>query len=470
MKVNVYLTGLDDELEARVESFIHDNWSHVTVYETTETSPPKQGSNHEAILTIINGAIARPQSSTTRIKAIILNGQPVDEVLYQVNAKLGRLTATDIPSTNSAHPVESPLSRREFLFGMFGRTSAAAGPVEAPVVSAVSCEARFGCRKCVDVCPALGALELQQNSVFVSEQNCIRCGLCASICPVGAISVPELPETAFRGLLRALEKSAATRKTLVMTCCEEHVPKVPWVDVEHVPGVGVMGVRQLAMAVSTSINAIIVYCPDGMCVGKEHVKEAVQLIRSITKADPPSVYYLEGKEGAAEIERIHNSVPTRGSPAELPPTAWDGYVAAIENISIESSEITGLGFTDIRIAESCTLCNACVDKCPHTALRIENGELFFDSGKCTGCGYCRQICPEQAITLPDKRGSVEFFEKPVYKDEMVRCSECNAPYASVKMVRKVSATLGSIIPKCPACREKGAYQALFAVATSKSAS
>jgi len=470
MNVNVCLTGLDDELKARVGSFIRDNWPHVTAYETTETPPPKQGSDRGVVLTIISNEMAGPQSPTTRSKVVILNGQPVDEVLYEVNAKLGRLTATDIASANSAHSVESPLSRREFLFGMFGRTAAAPDTIETPVVSAVSCEARFGCRKCVDICPVPGSLEIQQNSVFVSEQRCIMCGLCASICPVGAISVPEMSEAAFRGLLRALENSSAAQKTLVITCCEEKVPKIPWVDVEHVPGIGVMGIRQLAMAVSTSINAMIVYCPDGMCVGRERVKEAVKLIRSITKANPPSVYYLEGKQGAAEIEHIHNSAPTRESPAELPTTAWKSYVAAIENISTESSQAARLGFIDIRISESCTLCNACVDKCPHTALRIENGELFFDSGECTGCGYCRQICPEHAITLLDKTGSVEFSEKPVYKDEMVRCSECNAPYASVKMVRKVSAALGSIIPKCPACREKRAYEALFVVASTKGAS
>jgi len=124
----------------------------------------------------------------------------------------------------------------------------------------------------------------------------------------------------------------------------------------------------------------------------------------------------------------------------------------------------GQGTTDMQIADSCTLCNACVDSCVHEALRIEEGELFFVSGKCTGCGDCRQICPEQSITLLEKEKEMELAEKSVYKDVMVRCSKCNTPYASAKMVRKISATLGfgEMMPKCPNCKGLDMYEALFA--------
>ncbi len=223
------------------------------------------------------------------------------------------------------------------------------------------------------------------------------------------------------------------------------------------------------MAASSSIGATIVYCPDGVCVGKEHVKRAVDLIAFITNARPPAVYYLEGTEGAAEIELIHNSSDNRQSALEFTAKPWKSYVNAIENISVEGSQATGLGITDIRLAESCTLCNACVNKCPHSALRIEGGDLIFDSRQCTGCGYCEQLCPEQAITMVQRTGSIEFEEKPVFSDEMVKCSKCNTPYASVKMVRKVAAALeiNEMMPVCPTCREMGMYDALFGKAQSK---
>ena len=59
---------------------------------------------------------------------------------------------------------------------------------------------------------------------------------------------------------------------------------------------------------------------------------------------------------------------------------------------------------------------------------------------------------------------MELAEKSVYKDVMVRCSKCNTPYASAKMVRKISATLGfgEMMPKCPNCKGLDMYEALFA--------
>jgi ferredoxin len=264
-------------------------------------------------------------------------------------------------------------------------------------------------------------------------------------------------------LLEAVQKSRGEKKTLVITCDENSVPKNPGIEVKQVSEIGVIGLRQLAMAASTSISATIVYCLDGLCVSKEHVKRAVNLIAGITKVNPPFAYYLEGREGAGEIERIHNTSPTRESSFELAAGPWKSYVNAIEHISYERAPAAGLGFTDVRIAESCTLCNACVDRCPHKALGIEEGELIFNSRECTGCGYCEQICPEHSITLLARDGSIQFAERPVYRDEMVRCSKCDAPYASAKMLRKVTAALeaNKVTPLCPRCKEEAIYEKLY---------
>ena len=463
MKVTVFLDGLDDEVRARTESFIDDNWPHVLIRSTNEKPPANYGSSHYAALTITNSRTSIPQPRTSLNETVLVNGESAEEVLYRVNTKLGRLTNSDSIPSDKTVSVGSPLSRREFLFGVIGRTPPANGTDNAPIVSADSCEARFGCTKCVDTCPASGALDIRENSLVLSKEHCIRCGLCAGTCPVAAIQMPNMSEKAYRGLISAIQNSPALRKTLVITCNEEKVPKIPWVDVEQVPGIGAIGLRQLAIAASSQLSATIVYCPDGLCVGKEHVKRAVDVISTLTKANPPSVYYLEGAESAGQIEHIHNSTTSREGTFELTEIPWKNYVSAKENISGEDSKATGLGITDIQIAESCTLCNACVDRCPHKALGIAEGNLMFDSRNCTGCGYCEQICPEHSITLRDWNDSIEFREKTTYRDEMVRCSKCNLPYASAKMIRKVSAALqiNEMTPICPACREKEMYEALF---------
>ena len=462
MKVAVYIDRLDDVLKTAVESFIHDSWPSVSISSGENDSRSQNSGNGEATLILSTGRadITDPKTEVTEV--VVANGISVQELLYLVNAKLGRLTNSDIKSSDGASSVGSPVTRREFLFGIFGRPRPANTSQFIPVVSSETCEARFGCTKCLDICPAPGALELRENSVAVSKEQCIGCGLCASICPVAAIQAPDLPDMAYQGLLQAIQDSPAPRKTLVITCNKKKVPKAHWVDVEEVSAIGMIGVRQLALAASTSIGATVVYCADGLCTGKEHARKAVELIRSVAQADPPSVYYVEGESAAIEIERIHNSVPNRTNGTELTGTPWKNYTASIERISMKSSQSTGLGITDIEIAETCTLCGACVEKCPHNALGLKTGELIFNSAACTGCGYCEEICPEHSITLRELQGSITFAEKPVYSDEMIKCSKCNTPYASAKMIRKLSATLQNEMPPiCPTCREIGMYDELF---------
>lgn len=125
------------------------------------------------------------------------------------------------------------------------------------------------------------------------------------------------------------------------------------------------------------------------------------------------------------------------------------------------------GRTDMVVADSCTLCNACVESCPQHALAIHEGELLFESNECTGCGDCAHICPERSITLFEMKKPTGLPLKLVHKDEMIKCTRCNTPYVSSKMLRKITATLhedtdGTRL--CPNCRQTEIYGNLFETA------
>lgn len=53
----------------------------------------------------------------------------------------------------------------------------------------------------------------------------------------------------------------------------------------------------------------------------------------------------------------------------------------------------------LQIADWCIGCGACVRKCDHKALRIENGQAVVDSERCVLCGYCASVCPEFCIKV-----------------------------------------------------------------------
>lgn len=458
MKVTVQLTNLNETLRVGITSHINANWPGVTI-DVGEAQPQRSGTN-QASLVIGATRKASARMAAPLRETISVERKSLEEVLFLVDAKLGKLTKSDPLVANRKTPINSQMSRRDFLYGAFRKSSP---PNDAPVVLLDSCEARFGCRKCVDACPAPGALTIESKSVLVSGEHCIRCGLCAGVCPVAAIQIPGMSEEAYRGLLAAIRESPAPKKTLVITCNEQSVRQLPWMDIEQVPGVGVMGVRHLAMAANSSVSAMIIYCPDGLCAGKENAKRAAKLISSVANESTPVVSYAEGKDGAAQIERIHNSARKREGNLALTVAPWSDYVDSIKSISAEDAQISGLGFTDIQIADTCTLCNACAESCPHQALAIQEGDLIFRQEKCTGCGYCAEICPEHSITLSEMNGPITMQTRTVYTDEMIRCAKCGSPYASARMIKKVSTTLQDdrTTKLCPSCRQREIHEKIF---------
>ena len=49
--------------------------------------------------------------------------------------------------------------------------------------------------------------------------------------------------------------------------------------------------------------------------------------------------------------------------------------------------------------EKCDGCGECVDECPASAIKIENGKAKLIEALCKGCGACGAICPNEAINL-----------------------------------------------------------------------
>lgn len=68
-------------------------------------------------------------------------------------------------------------------------------------------------------------------------------------------------------------------------------------------------------------------------------------------------------------------------------------------ISEHLREAVSTGEKRLKVADWCIGCGACVKKCDHKALRLEDGMAVVDEARCVLCGYCASVCPEFCIKV-----------------------------------------------------------------------
>lgn len=423
-------------------------------------------------LIVVGGESKRPRNSLLDIEYLDPAGMNTDQVVFQISGRLGKMLSSDIlrnKITSRVNDKNVQLSRRDLLsgissFGVFKSYS------DTPVIEKSVCEAKFGCAKCLEVCP-MKALSVQDGTLTLREDLCNRCGSCEPTCPVSAIQLPGFSDSEFLGLVYGIVRTNPTvQKTLVLTCNEDAVPNLPWTHVEEVKDVGMIGTRQLAIASSSGIDNVIVYCADTICAGKERAMRAVESIQNFvgnpTVEDGMIVVrFLEGKDASEEIEKIATTSTEKARMNFTPGRdVWDNYVHALEGLRSGEAACAGLGLTRLVVSESCTLCYVCSKFCPHAALSVSEGALQFESAKCTGCGHCANICPEHAITLNQLERFSELKQRTVFQDELVKCARCGRPIGSSGYLKRIATMMrkpGPMLNYCSDCKQHLAIEKML---------
>lgn len=367
--------GEGAETSVEIESELRRLWPSDVMIVNSEDDDLPRGT--EGLL-ILGEKSNHPTDSLIIVERVSIDGRNVDQVIFEASGLIGRMLASDSLKNKVSlrrNNKETSISRRALFSGV--RTGGIFQSYSGfPLITHEICDARYGCSKCIQTCPT-EALTIVDGSLVLKEDICSEAGLCASVCPVSAIQMPRFSDAQFYGLINGLVRARPDLpKTLIFTCNKRSVTPRPFTFVQEVKDIGIIGPRQLAIAAATGIDAIIVHCADGNCQGKKGAQGAVEAIRAFIREDYSSrshtlVRYFEGEITDEQIPPIISAKHAKLTPNFVRESnEWTNYIHALEHLKSNGVILPGLRLTNLRISDTCTLCEVCTKYCPHGALKV----------------------------------------------------------------------------------------------------
>jgi len=315
-----------------------------------------------------------------------------------------------------------------------------------------------GCNRCVQACPA-GAITGLAERIEVDPYLCQGGGICATVCPGGALqyTYPGIADSIerLRRLVQAFGEAGGSDPELLIHDGES-VPDIASLPqnllpyaVEEVPAVGM---EFWLTALAFGIRAVHLDPSRRLAADSRRALE-VQLSNTSALLEglgfPPGVvgWHGEGEGGAMPaIQAAAYGAP--GDKREILFMALDHLVKALadaapEVVALPASAPLGEILVD---ANRCTLCVSCATVCPRGAVTAEEGRpaLVFFEARCVQCGLCEQACPEHAITLGPRLVTAREQRdrrRVLHEEAPFECIRCGKPFATRSSIEGVLARL-----------------------------
>ncbi len=317
---------------------------------------------------------------------------------------------------------------------------------------------KTACTRCIDSCPAEAITSLGE-SIEVNSYLCQGGGVCATVCPSGAIeyaypSAADLLQK-IRILLRTYTEEGGQKPILAFVTANEdnelqifEQHNILSVPVEELASVGL---ETWLTALAYGAHAVLLVSKDTIA---EKVTQALDIQLSIAADILAAINY-----SADCIRHVSTTDMTRTQPALMPDITPAGYATsggkrqtaffAIDHLYQQADKVrplvslrSGAMFGNVNINDDCTLCLSCVSACPGKALYSGNDkpQVRFIEANCLQCGMCTRTCPENAITISPRllfdaqqRNSYQvLYEEPAFT-----CICCGKPFATASVIESV---------------------------------
>lgn len=327
-----------------------------------------------------------------------------------------------------------------------------------PSICAHGRSGQSGCRRCIDACPAEAIVSIGEQ-VEVNPHLCQGGGICATVCPSGAMryAYPGPADTAERvRLLLRTYNEAGGRSPVVMFIAEGDVAGLPatpsnllLVVVEELASIGhelwlaaiAWGARCVLLADGASVpdkarRALLTqigYCHE-LLGGMGYTAAALRLID--TRRLPAECTPVDGLPVPAHFAAT-------GDKRRLATLALDHLWEHSADRPAAFALTPGAPYGRISVdPQTCTLCMACTSVCPARAISAGDDvpRVVFHEANCVQCGICSNACPERAITLharlladpAQRRQPVTLHEEPPFC-----CVVCGKPFATRRVIDNI---------------------------------
>lgn len=257
---------------------------------------------------------------------------------------------------------------------------------------------------CTNVCPVgvvLGRIsEHAVNKVYIENDKCISCGLCALKCPAGCIDYKNKTvdnETCIK-CFKCL--GACRRNSIRYGRKTTAAPPFSPARRQLLIGTGAFALLVLAAkggimfgkAAAAKIKKAIV--PAGAESAEKFAERCLNCNLCVQNC-PMKIL----KKADADYRAIHIDYGNNFCDYNCNKCSQICPSGAIRRLTLAEKQKTQIALAAVD-EQICVKCGLCVAKCPRGAIGKEDGGYpIVKASGCIGCGACRTVCPVRAITV-----------------------------------------------------------------------